>query len=138
MIDNYRRVFDRILELAAVENTGQPLTVKIMVKNGLGYPIKEGLLDPENRALQLILWLYSIEPSFQEDLTKVCLELDESYLETLGPYAAALYTVFQGAEYNRKDKLVPGIQLHDPNKDLYHDLGTFASSHVVFRGTQLN
>lgn len=108
-----------------------------MVKDGLGYPIKAGLLDPENRALQLILWLYSIEPSFQEDLARACLEMDDEYLETLGPYAAALYTVFQGAEFNRKDKLVPGIQLHAPKKDLYHDLGTFSGSHIVFRGTQL-
>jgi hypothetical protein len=137
MVDNYSRVFDRILELAGIEDTTKPLAVKIMVKKGLGYPIKDGLLDPENKALQLILWLYSIEPSLQEDLTKVCLEMDEAYLDTLGPYAAALYTVFQGAEYNRKDKLVPGIQLHNPAKDLHHDLGTFASSHVVFRGTQL-
>ena len=27
--------------------------------------------------------------------------------------------------------------MHYPKKDLYHDLGTFAGSHIVFRGTQL-
>lgn len=123
------------MELVAIEDTTKPLAVKILVKKGLGYPVKDGLLDPENKALKLILWLYSIEPSLQEDLAKVCLEMDESHLDTLGPYAAALYTVFQGAEYNRKDKLVPGIQLHNPKLDLYHDMSTFASCHVVFRGT---
>jgi hypothetical protein len=27
--------------------------------------------------------------------------------------------------------------MHNPRKDLYNDLGTFAGSHIVFRGTKL-
>lgn len=106
MLDNYTKVLDCILDLAQIENLTQPMVVKILLKDGLGYPIKEGLLDPDNKSLQLVLWLYSIEPSIQEDLNKACLEMNDEHLESLGPYAAALYTVFQGAEFNRKDKLI--------------------------------
>lgn len=63
MLDNYTKVLDCILDLAQIENLTQPMVVKILLKDGLGYPIKEGLLDPDNKSLQLVLWLYSIEPS---------------------------------------------------------------------------
>ena len=96
MIDNYKRVFDLILRLSDIEQHYQhhPLVVKICLIDGLGVPVKDGLLDPDDKALHLILWLYSIEPSFQKDLIKACLDMDDEHLDTLGPYAAALYTVF--------------------------------------------
>jgi hypothetical protein len=68
MLSNYTRVLDCILDLAQIEDPSKPLVVKILLKDGLGFPVKEGLLDPDNKCLQLVLWLYSIEPSIQEDL----------------------------------------------------------------------
>lgn len=50
IIEIYSRVFDRILWLADFEDANEPLKVKIMVRNGLGYPVKDGLLDPYNLA----------------------------------------------------------------------------------------
>lgn len=101
------------------------------------FPIKEGLFDPDNKATQLILWLYSMEPSFYGDLHVICRDMDQQHLDTLGPFALSLYWIVKLAEMNRVDKLTLGIKVHRPDKDLLHELGCFGSTYVVFKGCSM-
>jgi len=55
--------------------------------DGSIYPVKEGLFDPDNKATQLILWFYSIEPSFYDELNVASINMNFDYLDTLGPFA---------------------------------------------------
>ena len=36
---------------------------------------------------------------------------DQTYLHSLGPYAAAMWTILWQAECNREDKLTPGEKI---------------------------
>jgi len=57
---------------------------------------------------QLILWFYSIEPSFAADLNYACRHMDEHNLPTLGPFASALGCILYGAEQTRTDSIYTG------------------------------
>ena len=47
--------------------------------------------DPDHPITQLILTLYSMEPPFYADLNNACRTLDPSKLNTLGPFANAIW-----------------------------------------------
>ena len=84
-----------------------------------------------------------MEPPFYEALNKACRELDESKLETLGPFAVAIGGVLGGgylSDIKRDDALEQGIQFHNPYGELdlpvciESDLGFFCRSFLLFRG----
>jgi hypothetical protein len=80
------------------------------------FPIKEGLFDPDNKATQLILWMYSMEPSFYADLHRISRDMEEQYVEVLGPFALSMYWITKLAEMNRVDKTTLGVKCHRPDK----------------------
>ena len=49
--------------------------------------------DPYHPITQLILILYSMEPPFYSDLNNACRNLDQDKLNTLGPFARAIFLV---------------------------------------------
>lgn len=57
------------MELADVELSNVPLE---RGKDSKGNAIKKGLYDPENPIVQLLLWLYTIEPPIYAHLNKAC------------------------------------------------------------------
>lgn len=98
----------------------------------------DGLWDAKNINTQLILWLYSIEPPIAADLNDSCRKMIKSNLETLGPFACALNCILYGAESNREDFLQGGIVDHRPESNLFHELGYFSRSILVYRGVAMN
>lgn len=109
----YEGAFARILELAGLgkQAAAAPLSANYgKLENGKMFPIKEGLFDPDNKATQLVLWLYSIEPAFYADLHRICRDMEQEHLDTLGPFALSLYWIVKLAEMNRVDKLTLGIK----------------------------
>ena len=49
--------------------------------------------DPNSPQVQLILKLYSMEPPVYADLNNACRNLDPEKLQTLGPFAMAIWRV---------------------------------------------
>lgn len=136
----YEDLFTNILALGGFDKAGKttPLAANYgKLADGRMFPIKEGLFDPDNKASQLILWLYSVEPSFYADLHRITRDMDEQYIDTLGPFALCMYWITKLAEMNRVDKMTLGVKLHRPDKDLSHELGYFASSYCVFKGATM-
>lgn len=59
--------------------------------------------DPYHPITQLILTLYSMEPPFYADLNNACRNLDQVKLNTLGPFAKAIFNVLLfGNDSDRK------------------------------------
>lgn len=50
---------------------------------------KKTYSDPNSTEVQIILYLYSIEPSFCADLNMACRSLDRTRVKSLGPFARA-------------------------------------------------
>ena len=111
-------------------------TLEVSV-NESGKPIAVGLWDAENNLTQLILWLYSIEPSIANDLNETCRNMIKENLPTLGPFACALNCILYGAEQNRKDFMITGNTDHAPSNGNIHDLGFFCRSILVYRGVTM-
>ena len=59
------------------------------------------------------------------------------HLDNLGPLAFALHWITKLAETNKSKKVTLGAKLHKPSKNLHHDLGSWCSSDLVFRGVQM-
>lgn len=63
----------------------------------------------ENKAVQLALWLNSIEPSFCAELSKASQmttwKKDKRLYETLGPFACAIFLIFLDGEEHRQEKI---------------------------------
>ena len=77
-----RKAFNRLLfslDMGDYDIT-QPITLNIYV-------------DPNHPVTQLILILYSMEPPFYADLNNACRNLDMDKLQTLGPFAKAIFMV---------------------------------------------
>lgn len=64
-------------------------------------PIKDGLFDPDNKATQTILWLYSMEPSFYQDMAAAASNMSQANLNNLGPLAYAMHWIVKLAETNK-------------------------------------
>ena len=59
--------------------------------------------DANSPQVQLIMNLYSMEPSFYVDLNRASMMMDQSKLATLGPFAKAIYEIlFWGDESDKK------------------------------------
>lgn len=59
------------------------------------------LWNPKGRALCLIMYLFSIEPPFYAGLNKACRNKEEESLESLGPFACAIFWILSNAERER-------------------------------------
>ena len=91
----YKEVFDRLLR-----------------KCGLAQSCSgnESYTDPESRAVRLILWLFTIEPSLYADLNDACIRMDMSKLSQLGPFARAIDLILNFAGLNRSKKVLNGVE----------------------------
>lgn len=96
--------------------------------------IKEGLCDPDDPATQLILWFFTMEPNFNDDLNKSCVQPDSEYLESLGPYACVIFDILQAAEVRRQDRFPAGNRKHHVASGLTHPLGYFNQTMLFFKG----
>ena len=81
--------------------------------------------------------MYSMEPSFYSDLHKASRDMNLSQLDNLGPRAFAMHWIVKLAETNKSRKVTLGAKLHKPDKGLVHDLGSWYSSDLLFRGTKM-
>ena len=96
MIQNLDEVFNYIIELVGVQDSLN-IALEVSVDKD-GRPMEVGLWDAQNKMTQLILWLYSIEPSIATDLNETCRNMIKENLPTLGPFACALNCILFGAE----------------------------------------
>ena len=80
-----------------------------------------------------------MEPSFYADLHKAAREMSMANLDNLGPMAYAIHWIVKLAESNKSMKVTLGAKLHKPEKDpeLTHELGSWCSADLVFRGCQM-
>ena len=74
------------------------------------------LVNPYGKMSCLILYLYSMElgsPPLYYEINRVCRTMDETELESLGPYILALGMVTALSEKNRdqSDKIVTGEKI---------------------------
>ena len=49
--------------------------------------------NPNRPEVQIIMYFYSMEPSFITDFNKVSITLDKFKINTLGPFARALFGI---------------------------------------------
>ena len=57
---------------------------------------------------------------------------DQTYLHSLGPYAVAMHQILAFAEYNREDKLTPGMLMNYIDDDL---IGLYyRGCFIIYRG----
>ena len=83
--------------------------------------------------MKVILWLFTIEPSFFADLNEACISMDSELMEMLGPFARAIHLILKYVELNRENKMPFGMEF-----DLSGDpLGAFSQCFLLFRGTQM-
>lgn len=139
MTKQYEAVFAEILKRSGEKKPNQPLAASYgKAENDRPIPIKEGLFDPDSNATQTILWLYSMEPSFYADLHKAAREMSLVHLDNLGPMAFAINWIVKLAESNKSMKVTLGAKFHKPGTELTHELGSWCSADLVFRGTQMS
>jgi hypothetical protein len=74
------------------ENSDRPLT-------------KYELKNPNSKATCIMMYIYSMETPFSLELNYSWKSKDSSKIKTFGPYERAIYEIFNGAEYNRRDRL---------------------------------
>ena len=55
---------------------------------------------------------------------------DQTYLHSLGPYACAMWMILAHVEYNREDKLTPGIDMNIDEYLIEYYRGCF----IIYRG----
>ena len=103
-------------------------------QQGHQQPVQEGLYDPRNPATMLILWFFSIEPSFYDELNHACINMNLDLLDQLGPFAKAMSCILTWTEYTRNDKIALGIGFHEPSAKIFHPLGHFNQSFLLYRG----
>ena len=127
-MNTYKQAFQRIQTTANIPDVDRPFT------DSTHDPIY-GLWNPISRATCIVLLLYSMEPPIYFYLNEACRNKDQTKLQILGPFALALYIVLLRAEFNRKDKVERGDNVHGYGK--VHELGCFARDFLVFRGGAL-
>jgi len=91
---------------------------------------KSDLVKPNSKVVNLIMYLYSIEPDFYAELNNALMTSDVSKLSQLGPFARCLSHIFANdVESKREDRIKPG-------KDVFgnSEYGFFKQSFILFRG----
>lgn len=125
----YRAVFDKILELAGFQDPDEPFYYALPTEG------EGNLLSPTSKATCLSLWLCTIEPPFYAALNKASESMDLSYLKMLGPLARAVSVILSGAEEERPDRVDVGDDILWEQPE--HPLGTFCSSFLLFRSVAM-
>jgi len=115
--NQYSSIFEKLILLADLKNNGK----------------NEQYTDPESKTVRLILWLFTIEPSFYADLNDASIEQDEQKVEMLGPFARAIFLVLTFVELNRVNKTPFGME----NEFDGDPLGVFNQAFLLFRGTTM-
>lgn len=93
------------------------------------------LLDPNDGFVQMMYYLYTIEPSIYKDLNTACSTMNFSKLTTLGPYARIIYYMLEWAETldkKRDDTLIRGF-----NGRLDGPYGMYSQCFMTFRGVKM-
>lgn len=112
MIKNANNKFDKLIERAGITRPDEQLELFD------GDPNKEAselsVFYPYSKIATISLYLYSMEfgsPPLYSVLNRACRDGDDSYLETLGPYAKVLSHITSESEMNRdsKDKIKTGV-----------------------------
>jgi len=90
------------------------------------------LLDPENKFVKLMFYMYSMEPPLYADLNRACRSMDETKLHSLGPYARVIFHMLNWGsvlDSKRPDPLKMG-------KEVGHDslYGKYDGSFMTFKG----
>lgn len=99
--------------------------------------MEEGLYDPNNPATMLILWFFSIEPSFYDELNHACISMNMALLDQLGPFAKAISCILTWTEFNRDDRIALGCDIHNTSANIAHPLGYFNQSFLLYRGAAM-
>jgi len=93
------------------------------------------LKDPDNRFMQLVLYLYSIESVLYTDISKASRNVDKQKLNNLGPFAAVLYRILMfGYECDRCRVDAAKMGTMDGERGPY---GRFSQSFVTFSGVKM-
>ena len=87
---NVKKTWQKMLDLAKVDDRDQPLKSGEKIFNGEWIPTKGGLSDPTSQVVALILYVYQMENYCYSELNRAARFKDSSKLQTLGPYAYAL------------------------------------------------
>ena len=66
-IESIKSVFEFFYECVEFDSIDKPMT-------------KEQMTDPDNKSVQLILYLYTMEPSLYFDVNQACMNVDHSKL----------------------------------------------------------
>ena len=90
--------FKMVIELSDVENSDIPLT-------------SDDYSDPSSASISLILYLFSVEPAFYDEICKASLQNDMAKLIMLGPISRALVEILTSSERNRLDVIPQGYSL---------------------------
>lgn len=76
VLKNYDEVFQYIFELATKEDAENVLpTDPAQARAATASPNADAMFDPESKTTQLILWLYSMEPSLSWDVDMIAKEM---------------------------------------------------------------
>ena len=100
-------VFRKLRELVKIEKPDEPLIISKYSDNGL--------CNPDSSAVCLLLWLYSIEPPFYAAINEAGRIMDTEFISMLGPFAKAIYIIFEYVEFQREDRLDCGNQIIKQN-----------------------
>lgn len=121
-LKNTTEVFNFFLHCLNQDNVDKPLTAEVFK-------------DPYSPEVMLLLYLYSMEPPFYADLNNACRTLDNSKLNSLGPYSRALGRLLYwgvSSEAKRDDKLRQGY-----DNGVNGPYGSFSESFLTFRGSDM-
>lgn len=135
----YKDVFQYILKLTGAESVDQPFephNCKQVYEKALfdkGYPEKDGLFNPDDVRVQLILWLFTMEPTIYWDVMTACREVKTFWLETLGPLAFALHWISQIPPQHKGEKEIVGIG----KESVYKELQTWSNTELLYRGVRM-
>ena len=69
----YKAVFDRIRQILNFSNWNKPFNEN----KGANADFEMSLMNPESKAVFLVLWLYTIEPPFYAHLNRACITNDK-------------------------------------------------------------
>ena len=97
-----------------------------------GHITDENYFNPYDPTVCLVLWLYSIEPSFYAAISDAYKNIDSSFHEYLWPFAVSIFWIIQYTEESREDRLPIGLDY-----DINEPLGYFSQSFVIYKAAPM-
>lgn len=127
--------FIEMMNAAQIPDPHKPLSMiwfdKDLEKDtGCGWRV-----DPETNTVKFILFLLSIDPSFQYYFDNLDHKSNFEQLQLLGPLLWAISIIIRTCEKNRKDKLPTGSLEKNPQ---LHALGPLTGAFCLFKGTSMS